>query len=214
MTTVLVVAAAVLLCGLVALGVGRVRRLHRLHIRVDAARAGLEAALHRRAAVAVRIARPGSRAVPGSARPRGPAEPGNARENATARDGADSGSAFGGGLGAAAVAALGAGGVDAGREAVENALGRRLAALDRATLPVALRAELAEAELLVVLGRSVYHDAVRDTLALRSRPMVRRLRLAGTAPLPAYLDIAVTPDSPGNAAAGPDVASGDRRSVT
>ena len=198
MTSALAVAAVGLLAGLAALGVGRVRRLHRLHLRTDAARAGLDAALRRRAAAAAEIATAaGSRAFPGSAAPRGRAGPGAAREPAP-------------GLAAAASAALAARGVDGAREGVENVLGRHLAALDRDALPGGLRAELAEAERLVVLGRSVYHDAVRDTLALRSRRMVRRLRLAGTAPLPAYLDIAVTPDSTGNAVAPADVASDDR----
>ncbi|MHA6782412.1 NUDIX hydrolase [Pseudonocardia saturnea] len=202
MTPALAVAAVALLSALVALGVGRVRRLHRLHARTDAARAGLDAALRRRAAVAAEIATgAGSRTSSGPAGPRGCAEPGTAREPAV-------------GLGAAAAAALGARGVDGAREVVENVLGRHLAALDRTALPAGPRSELAEAERLVVLGRSVYHDAVRDTLALRSRRMVRWLRLAGTAPLPAYLDIAVTPDSTGNAAAPADVASDDRRSLT
>lgn len=199
-------ACVVLVC--VASGVGRVRRLHRLHLRVDAARGGLEAALHRRAAVAADIARAGARAFPGSARPRGRASTGNAREEYRGGD-------AGNGLGAAAAAALGARGVDGVREDVENALGRHLAALDRGALPPQLRTALVEAELLTVLGRSVYHDAVRDTLDLRSRRMVRRLRLAGTAPLPVYLDIAVvTPDSPRNAVAPAGVTSEDRRSAT
>lgn len=210
MTSALVIAAVVLLAGLVALGVGRVRRLHRLHIRVDAARNGLEAALHRRASVALVVTQAGSRAFPGPARPRGRARTGTVREHvAAARGGAPED-----GLCAAAGAALGARGVDEAREVVENLLGRHLAGLDRSALPAALRAELAEAELLVVLGRSVYHDAVRDTRALRSRGMVRRLRLAGTAPLPSYLDIAVTQDSTGNAVAPADVASEDRHSLT
>jgi hypothetical protein len=36
----------------------------------------------------------------------------------------------------------------------------------------------------------VHNDAVRDTLALRSRRLVRWLHLAGTAPMPAYFEIA------------------------
>ena len=51
-------------------------------------------------------------------------------------------------------------------------------------------AELAEAEQLLVLARSVHNDAVRDTLVLRSRRLVRWLHLAGTAPLPGYFEIA------------------------
>lgn len=212
MTLLAVLVAAAVLAGLVAHGAGRVRRLHRLHVRVDAARHGLDAALHRRAEVAAGIARTGSRAFPVSARPRGPAKPGSARE--PARDVGHPAAPGSAGLGVAAAAALGARGVDPAREVVENVLGRELAALDRGALPEELLAELVETELLVVVGRSVYHDAVRDTRDLRSRRMVRWLRLAGTAPLPAYLDIAVTPDSPRNAVAPTDVASVDRRSTT
>ncbi len=36
----------------------------------------------------------------------------------------------------------------------------------------------------------MHNDAVRDTLVLRSRRLVRWFRLAGTAPLPAYFEIA------------------------
>lgn len=150
--------------------IGRVRRLHRLHIRTDAARDGLDAALRRRSVVAARV-------LPDV----GPAP---------AELGPD-------------------------RETVENALGRRLAALDRAAVAPALRAELADAERLVVLGRLVYHDAVRDTRALRSRRLVRWLRLAGTAPLPAYFEIAafeiVDPRVPdrGDGAVTSDSTTGD-----
>jgi len=41
-----------------------------------------------------------------------------------------------------------------------------------------------------VLARRVHNDAVRDTLGLRSQRLVRWLRLAGTAPMPAYFEIA------------------------
>lgn len=137
--------AASVLAGLgwgVVLCLGRIRRLHRLHIRVDAARAGLDAALRRReeAARAVGI------------------EPGTPP------------------TGDAATAA--------------NALTRAIARVDRAALPDAARAELADAEELLVLARRVHNDAVRNTLGLRSRRLVRRLRLAGTAPMPAYFEIA------------------------
>ena len=39
-------------------------------------------------------------------------------------------------------------------------------------------------------ARRFHNDAVRDTLALRERPMVRLLRLGGHAPLPVYFEIA------------------------
>ena len=59
-----------------------------------------------------------------------------------------------------------------------------------ASLPVALVAELADAEARVLLARRFHNDAVRDTLALRERPLVRWLRLGGTAALPTYFEIA------------------------
>ena len=134
-------AAVVLLAWVVTLGVTRIRRLDRLHVRVDAARAGLGLALERRWAAAER------------------ADP--------------------------TVTVLARGG-----EVHENALGRRLAALDRAGLSLDVRAELAEAEQLLALARRVHNDAVRDTLALRSRRLARWLHLAGTAPMPTYFEIA------------------------
>ncbi|MFC6088773.1 NUDIX hydrolase [Saccharothrix lopnurensis] len=76
------------------------------------------------------------------------------------------------------------------REAAENRLSALLAGLDRSVLAPALAAELSDAEQRVVLARRVHNDAVRDTLALRRRRSVRWLRLAGTAPTPAYFEIA------------------------
>lgn len=81
------------------------------------------------------------------------------------------------------------------REAAENELSAALAAVDPAELPVALVAELADAEARVLLARRFHNDAVRDTLALRERPMVRALRLGGTAALPTYFEIVERPDS-------------------
>ena len=75
-------------------------------------------------------------------------------------------------------------------EVAANSLTRRLAEVDAATLTRQQVAELTDAEQGVVLARRVYNDAVRDTLALRSRRLVRLLRLAGTAPPPAYFEIA------------------------
>ncbi|MGH3832497.1 MAG: NUDIX hydrolase [Pseudonocardiaceae bacterium] len=76
------------------------------------------------------------------------------------------------------------------REEVENELGRVLAVLDRRGLEPDCAGRLADAEQRVMIARRVYNDAVRDTLALRSRPMVRWLRLAGTAVAPCYFEIA------------------------
>jgi hypothetical protein len=148
-------ALAAVLAWAVALGAGRVRRLDRLHVRMDAARAGLLAALDRRVAAALTAADRGS---------------------ADLRVAAD---------------AAGAAGSDwPDREAAENRLGRALAAVDRSGLPGAVTAELVDAELLLALARRVHNDAVRDTLGLRSRRLVRWLHLAGGAPLPRYFEIA------------------------
>ena len=64
-------------------------------------------------------------------------------------------------------------------------------------LGVNTRAELADAEARVLLGRRFHNDAVRDTLALRERPVVRLLRLGGRAPLPTYFEIAGRPSQIG-----------------
>jgi hypothetical protein len=139
----------------------RVRRLHRLHIRTDAAAAGLESALRRRAAAALAVA----------------AAPGTQITQVEA-------------LRVAVARTRAAGSQDGDRESAENLLSRALAAADRAGLRPAVLEELVDAEQLVILARRVYNDAVRDTLALRSRRLVRWLHLAGTAPMPAYFEIA------------------------
>ena len=77
-----------------------------------------------------------------------------------------------------------------GREVAENELSAALEAVAPSALPVALVAELADAEARVLLARRFHNDAVRDTLALRERPMVRLLHLGGTAALPTYFEIA------------------------
>jgi hypothetical protein len=125
----------------VTLSLTRVRRLHRLHIRVDAARAGLDAALARRVAAAAR-------------------------------------------------AGVGLRGPTPDPEEGANALSRALAHLDRAALPSDVRVDLDDAEQLLAVARRVHNDAVRDTLGLRSLRLVRWLRLAGTAPMPAYFEMA------------------------
>jgi 8-oxo-dGTP pyrophosphatase MutT (NUDIX family) len=82
------------------------------------------------------------------------------------------------------------------REAAENELSAALALVHPASLPVALVAELADAEARVLLARRFHNDAVRDTLALRERPAVRILRLGGTAALPTYFEIAERAEVP------------------
>ncbi|HEV2779212.1 MAG TPA: NUDIX domain-containing protein [Actinophytocola sp.] len=75
------------------------------------------------------------------------------------------------------------------REAAENDLTLQLAGVDRARLPLALAAELTDAEQRVVIARRVHNDAVRDTLGQRRRRAARWLKLAGTAPQPEYFEI-------------------------
>ncbi|WP_395306899.1 NUDIX hydrolase [Mycobacterium sp. AMU20-3851] len=83
------------------------------------------------------------------------------------------------------------------REGAENALSAALEMVDPASLPTALVAELADAEARVLLARRFHNDAVRDTLSLRERPMVRLLHLGGTAALPGYFEIAERAGTPG-----------------
>ena len=75
------------------------------------------------------------------------------------------------------------------REEAENRLSLQLAGVDRARLPLALTAELIDAEHRLVIARRVHNDAVRDTLTQRRRRLVRWLKLAGTAPQPEYFEI-------------------------
>lgn len=189
----LVVAVVLVLVWATVLCVARVRRLDRLHVRTDAARAGLETALERRAGAALAVA-----AVLES-------EGGRADRLRAAVAGTQSARSPAGDL-----------------EAAENVLGRALAVVERSVLPAAVLEELVDAEQLVILARRVHNDAVRDTLGLRSRRLVRWLHLAGTAPLPAYFEIAdadagVTITAPSAAPdlriiAPADVRSGVRRS--
>lgn len=85
------------------------------------------------------------------------------------------------------------------REQAENELSSALSTVDTELLPTALVAELADAEARVLLARRFHNDAVRDTLALRERTMVRRLRLGGHAAAPSYFEIAERSGNPGAA---------------
>ncbi len=149
-----------------------VTRLDRLHARVDAARAALDAQLVRRAA-ALRSAAESADTV------LAPAE----RE------------AFR----ATAVAALRTAPTGP-REGVENAVGRAVAQLagGGVELRASRAAELREAAARVQVARRFYNDAVRDTRTLRARRMPRVLRLAGHVDLPQFFDIDDTlpPEAP------------------
>ncbi|MGO9928698.1 MAG: NUDIX hydrolase [Mycobacterium sp.] len=140
-------------------------RLDRLHVRYDLSWQALDGALARRAVVA--------RAV------------------AIDAYGAASKARQGGRLAALADAAEGA--PRHARENAENELSAALAMVDPASLPTGLIAESADAEARVLLARRFHNDAVRDTLALRERFLVRTLRLGGTAALPSYFEIVERP---------------------
>jgi hypothetical protein len=172
-----VAAVLVVLAVVTLVCVVRARRLDRLHRRTDAARVGLADALERRAAVALRVAD----ALETAPRP----PPG--RTGAALRAAAEE---------ARAACRAGLRAADPAHEPseqAENTLTRRLAGVDRAALDPRLAGELVDAEQLVVIARRVHNDAVRDTLGLRSRRLVRWLRLAGTAAAPAYFEIADPP---------------------
>ncbi|SDP20955.1 8-oxo-dGTP pyrophosphatase MutT, NUDIX family [Nakamurella panacisegetis] len=77
----------------------------------------------------------------------------------------------------------------AGRADAENDLSRALAAQPPVVEPE-LAAELNDAGERVVLARSFYNDAVRDTRALRAVWFTRMFRLAGRAAMPDYFEIA------------------------
>jgi hypothetical protein len=189
--TLLVLTVVTVLCVL------RARRLDRLHRRTDAARAGLADALERRGRVALRVASVLDERAP-------PAHGDLWSSNGAPRQPSVSMRRGGGsaaGVRAAAHdaltacrAGLRAAGADLEPcEVAENTLTRMLATVDRGALPAGLAGELLDTEQLTLLARRVHNDAVRDTLDLRSRRLVRWLRLAGTAPAPAYFEIADPP---------------------
>ena len=129
-------------------------RLNRMHVRTDLARASLEAALGRRAAI-VRVAFPelGPDLAQAEAIPITASEP-YARADA------------------------------------ENTLSRRISELQGGReLDKAVAIELYDVHTRVELARRFYNDAVTDTQALRRLPLVKMLRLAGTAPQPEYFDM-------------------------
>jgi hypothetical protein len=155
---VFAVVLAIILTGWVTF---TVTRLDRLHARVDAAQAALDAQLVRRSAAllhAVEVA--------------GPLEP----QRATRYERAASG-------------ALNAD--PDGREAAENEVGRVIAELaaDVPRVGGAEGLELHEACVRVTIARRFYNDAVRDTRTLRARRMPRFLHLAGHRDLPQFFDI-------------------------
>jgi hypothetical protein len=155
--------AAVVLAILVTVWVTfTLTRIDRLHARVDAAQAALDAQLVRRAAALLHLAE----------MPRSGLEPAVAAELAeSARQAME---------------------LDLDdRRATENRISRAISDLTehRNRLPAEAVAELSEAANRVLIARRFFNNAVRDTRTLRARRMPRLLHLAGHRELPQYFDI-------------------------
>jgi 8-oxo-dGTP pyrophosphatase MutT (NUDIX family) len=166
MTWTIVLVGLLLVLVLVVIGFGAwgyrtANRLDRLHVRYDLSWQALDSALARRAVVARAVAT-------------------NAFSGANDAEGKQL-------IGLADAAERAP---RPAREACENTLSAALATVDPRSVPSGLIAELADAETRVLLARRFHNDAVRDTLALRERRLVRLFRLAGTAALPSYFEIA------------------------
>ena len=150
-------------------------RLDRLHARVDAAQAALDAQLVRRAAALLHVAESPVSGVSDAHRLQ---------------------------IERLAQAALASSSADENREAIENSVGRTLVELiDQRSVELRADAEeeLREASARVLIARRFYNDAVRDTRALRARRMPRVLRLAGRRTLPRFFDIDDTVPEPPHA---------------
>ena len=157
-TAVWVGAAVVLLACYVTWTAGR---LDRMHARVDAAWAALDAQLVRRAAAA--------RAVV----PLLPPVPEAARLDAAAHEALDAGQ----------------GGRDAVENDLSRALRAAAPLLQVSPEAEGVRAELETAASRVALARSFHNSAVNDARALRRRRLPRALRLAGRRVMPVGFDI-------------------------
>jgi hypothetical protein len=145
-------------------------RLDRLHARVDAAQAAMDAQLVRRAAALLHVAESPDSGLPDHLR----AGYESVATRALAGPGSPAGES-----------------PDTDRQDAENAVGRAVAEL--ATLPQPLRpdadAEIQEAAARVLIARRFYNDAVRDTRALRARRLPRLFHMAGRRAMPQFFDI-------------------------
>lgn len=147
----------------------RATRLDRLHTRVETARAALDAALIRRSAVTMELAASGALDPAASLLLAEAAQAARRSGNADHRELAES---------------------DLSRS-LRAVIGRpeRGAAVAGADGGAELLAELDAACKQVYLARRFYNDAVAVTRVARSRRLVRALRLAGSARLPAFFEI-------------------------
>ena len=188
LTGVIIIVVAAILVGVYVSW--RAGRLDRLHARVEAARAALDAALVRRSSIALELAASGlldpatSLLIAGAAHDaRAAGEPNERAESDLTR---------------ALRAALGQPGFRAdlaARGGGDEAL-----------------AELEAAAHQVFLARKFYNDAVAATRASRRRWLVRLLRLSGGAPWPEFFEIdesLVDEDSTGRGADMPHLTASD-----
>ena len=76
-----------------------------------------------------------------------------------------------------------------GIEQAENDLTRAIADLPRDSLGPQLRAEAIDVGDRLEMARRFYNDAVRDTRKLREKKVVAWFRLAGSAPMPEYIEL-------------------------
>jgi hypothetical protein len=160
-----VVAALVVVALLVLYAHWTARRLDRLHARVDAAATALDAQLLRRASMTAAFA---------SVMPFSPS-------TATA-------------LVDSAGEAVRIRGLGQDREVAENAVTRSLTdavaiSPDSFSEPSTAAREMHDEALRATFARRFYNDSVRDALVVRDRRVVRWMRLAGRAPLPAYFEM-------------------------
>ncbi|WP_223830504.1 hypothetical protein [Nocardiopsis quinghaiensis] len=156
----------------------RVTRLHRLHHRVDTARAGLEAALLRRRTAALDLAAAGTGAFD---------------ELSEAAEAAHE---------------AGEGQRDLAESTLSRALRTSLESHGATERWELLRPQLAEVEAAakgVHMARTFYNGAVSDTHRARRSRLVRAFRLAGTAPLPDFFEIDDQPPRIPVLPVGPDI---------
>ena len=187
-TDIVILVAVALLAGVYVSW--RAGRLDRLHARVEAARAALDAALVRRSAVALELAAGGlldpatSLLIAGAAHDaRAAGEPDERAESDLTR---------------ALRAAL-------SQPGFRTALAARSGGDE-------LLAELESAAHQVFLARKFYNDAVAATRSARRRWLVRLLRLAGGAPNPEFFEIddsLVAGNGHGRGADMPHLTAGD-----
>jgi hypothetical protein len=178
--TIVVVAAVAIIGVYVSWRAGR---LDRLHARLEAARAALDAALLRRSSVALELASSGLLDPATSLLLAGAAHDARSAQSDQELPESD--------LTRALRAVFGQPGFRSSLNGTEGA--------DE------LLTELESAAHQVFLARKFYNDAVAATVAARRRPLARLLRLAGGAPLPEFFEIEDSLVGAGEAGQGADM---------